>query len=543
MGINIKGRYDGKLRHARKIPLGETAYCPECGERLRPWKNREGVATHLKHIKNMGPSGSGGGGGGNGCSGAEGDDHERWKGYAADALEDAFESVDTVDGFSTEEKTELVKESGVRAPVSDKQWRVGDIVLVFDEPDWQFGKGLIVEVQDQNKSKNLTLTTQDYIEQDFSVIWLYEEDFIESKDDDKPGKCRLGKVEFRNRARQATYKYGPLEKYTPHRPYHSNPFHRSFISEPDEDRDVKIPAKVPDEYFAKQQRRYWMRQPWRSRFRDEVKSDTEKTLRLRAAIGPGTVTRMTATLPPECIDTMIYNQLNWDSIKPVTNSGARHRLRAAVGSGTTTHVDARLNKSLVLPTEREYWQQQPWTARFGFSTYNQYCMDDMNCMASRYQKEVARTSKTSGSDAKLPPEYVDTLYYRNLDWDTIPDSTAADEYLDELKLEYSEPSINISFTQWLSEDFWLIAYLRGMARRSGLLQRGHEKNPSRPPKPANPFNDIQCQNCGHYKHVSEATKICEHCSTLYDLSWNVETGRVSSDLMKEHILSTQATDD
>jgi hypothetical protein len=253
---------------------------------------------------------------------------------------------------------------------------------------------------------------------------------------------------------------------------------------------------------------------------------------------------MTATLPPECIDTMIYNQLDWDSIEPVTNSGARHRLRAAVGPGTTTHVDARLNKSLILGTEREYWQQQPWPARFGFSTYNQFRMDDMNCMASRYQKEVARTSETSGSDAKLPPEYVDTLYYRNLDWDSIPDSTTADEYLDELKSEYSEPSINISITQWLSEDFWRIAYFRGMSQRSGLLERGYEKSlrvAVRPPKPANPFNDTQCQNCGHYKPASEATQVCENCSTPY--SWDAETNGFNSDSAKEHILSMQAADD
>jgi hypothetical protein len=164
----------------------------------------------------------------------------------------------------------------------------------------------------------------------------------------------------------------------------------------------------------------------------------------------------------------------------------RHRLRAMIGAGTTTRVDATLKRSFVLMSEQEYWNQ-----------------------------------------TGLPES----------------NSTSAQEYLNELKSEYSEPLIKISFTQWLSEDFWRIAYFRGIARRSGLLERGHEKNPNRPPKPANPFDDIQCQNCGHYKPVSDASQVCEHCSTLYDLSWNVETGRVSSDSVKEHILSTQATDD
>jgi len=97
----------------------------------------------------------------------------------------------------------------------------------------------------------------------------------------------------------------------------------------------------------------------------------------------------------------------------------RHRLRAMIGTGTTTRVDATLKMSFVLPTEREYWQQQPWQARFGFSAYNQYRMDDMNCMAWRYQGEVASTSETSGSDAQLPPEYTETKIYNQLNWESI----------------------------------------------------------------------------------------------------------------------------
>jgi hypothetical protein len=100
--------------------------------------------------------------------------------------------------------------------------------------------------------------------------------------------------------------------------------------------------------------------------------------------------------------------------------------------------------------------------------------------------------------------------------------------------------LDISFSQWLADDFWRIAYFRGMAQRSGLLELGHDNEPHRPPKPANPFDDIQCQHCGHYKPVSDASKVCDECNTLYDLSWNVETGRVSTESLREHILPDQA---
>jgi hypothetical protein len=342
------------------------------------WKNRDGVATHLKHTANMGGSHSGGS---TGCSGGEGDDHSRWKGLAADALEDAFNDIGDIDGFSEETKKELVKEKGVSAPVSDKERRVGDVVLTFTERDWQFGDGLIVEVQDKNKSKNRTLTTQDYVEQGFAVVWLYEDDFIQTQSDESPGKCRLGEVEFRHRARQATHKYVPVEKqitYKPYDVYCSNPFHPSFITEPDADRDVTIPAKIPDEYFAEQQRRYWMRQPWHSRFRDEVTSDTEKAYRLRAAIGSGTVTRQTATLPPECIDTMIYNRLDWDSIESVgypktlkSPPCQNRRVQATLPPGCSKQIIENLHHMITTPDElRERACTYGWEQESGRSPYH-----------------------------------------------------------------------------------------------------------------------------------------------------------------------------
>jgi hypothetical protein len=319
------------------------------------WKNRDGVATHLKHTANMGGSHSGGG---TECSGGEGDDHSRWKGLAADALEDAFNDIGDIDGFSEETKKELVKEKGVSAPVSDKERRVGDVVLTFTERDWQFGDGLIVEVQDKNKSKNRTLTTQDYVEQGFAVIWLYEDDFIQTQSDESPGKCRLGEVEFRHRARQAVKKYALKEQTLP-----------------------------------------WF---------DWVLSDDPYYDYLDRAVKPFTVATRShsqqhcvpATFTPECIDTIIYNQLDWDSIEPVTDSAARYRLRAAIGTGTTTRVDAKVDYSVILPTEREYWRNNAWRARFTMRT----SWTDGPVLSEIHEREAANMTEQSGSPATLPPD-------------------------------------------------------------------------------------------------------------------------------------------
>jgi len=97
-----------------------------------------------------------------------------------------------------------------------------------------------------------------------------------------------------------------------------------------------------------------MGQPWYSRFRDEVTSDTEKA----------------------------------------------YRLRAAIGSGTTTHVDARLNKSFVLPTEREYWRNNPWRARFTMRT----SWTNGPVLSEIHEREAANMTEQSGSPATLPPD-------------------------------------------------------------------------------------------------------------------------------------------
>lgn len=435
-----KAIYNSKVRHARKIPLGETAYCTECDGEMAVWKNRAGTATHLKHTSNMGSSNSGQG---TDCAGGEGDDHNRWKGLAADAVEDAFDDIDDVDGFSKETKTELVTEKGVSAPVSDKQRRIGDVVLTFTERDWQLGDGLIIEVQDANKSKNRTLTTQDYVEQGFAVVWLYEDDFIETRSDESPGKCRLNEADFRHRARQAVKEYAFEEQ--------TQPWFEWTLSD--------------DPYY-------------------HYSEQTVKPLTVATeSLSPEH--HVPATFTPECVDSIIYERLDWSSIEPLTDSATRHRLRAMIDNGTTTRVDATLKRAFALPSEPESW------------------------------------------NLTLLPD---------------PDPPATDRFFDELRSEHEQVPVNISVSQWLSGDFWRIAYFRGMAQRSGLLSRGHEEKPQRPPKPANPFDDIQCQNCGHYKPVSDASQVCDNCSTLYDLSWNVETRRVSSESVKKHILPTPTSD-
>lgn len=83
--------YDGEKRGAWAIPAGEDAYCEECDERMRVWREgADGTARHLKHISNMG---GGDGGGGTDCGGGEDPDHVKWKNLAAERLQEIFETT------------------------------------------------------------------------------------------------------------------------------------------------------------------------------------------------------------------------------------------------------------------------------------------------------------------------------------------------------------------------------------------------------------------------------------------------------------------
>ena len=352
--------YDGERTPVTEIPKGVDAFCPECGEVMRVW-NPSTYARHLKHSKNIGGSG---GGGGSGCSGGEGEDHERWKVFAYDALLDAFEPDTDPDAFDDETKAALLKEKGVDAPVSDKENRIGDVVMTFAEPDRQLGDGLIVEVQDQNKSKDLFLTTQDYIDQGFSVVWLYEEDFSDTAE-----KCLLDEVDFRHRAREAALEYAWPDVVAQRDQW-------EWTYPTDEIKNVRehttsdsttVPATIVRDWVLPTAAEYWGDAPWPARFPDADTTPEERhllpyTLPTPKAEVPATFTREWV-YPAE---QKYWEETNWSERfeYPDVLPEERYRLQCATGHGTTLQVPATVPKHWVRPTTAEYWDERPWGERF-----------------------------------------------------------------------------------------------------------------------------------------------------------------------------------
>ncbi|SNZ03569.1 Competence protein CoiA-like family protein [Natronoarchaeum philippinense] len=57
--------------------------------------------------------------------------------------------------------------------------RRADVLVEFPEPRSPLGKGIAVEVQHRNNSKDLFATDQDYYDEGFSVLWLSEQHYAE----------------------------------------------------------------------------------------------------------------------------------------------------------------------------------------------------------------------------------------------------------------------------------------------------------------------------------------------------------------------------
>lgn len=294
-------RYNGEKKAPRQVPKGEEAACLTCGGTVRvrgPFK--DGRARHFWHTDNLG--GNGGGGGGSCDSVAESDTHMKWKSLAADRLEQVFEG-----------NVESCKmERGMKAPWSDSDRRVADVCVEFQQPDEVLGAGLVVEVQHKNESKDIPATTRDYIEQDFAVAWLSKEDF-------NADRCPLLEVDFRHRAKEAVWP-DELPLRVRRKEVRFDEIERKWQQASDRGLvAADVPAKLPKEFFDDHAKELWDAHEWEELF---CPSEVGR-YRLQAALSGGTPTVSSdVTFPPEVLDSVAYEESEWDSlfaIKPDSN--------------------------------------------------------------------------------------------------------------------------------------------------------------------------------------------------------------------------------
>jgi hypothetical protein len=149
--VPFVARKGDKIVIPTQVEDGSRCICPACQKELgvknAHYRGNSFVARHFFHLVETD------------CPG-ESDEHIRMKAITHSKLEDKYPQAEVV--FE-----ETVDSSGRRA----------DVLVTFEEPRGKFGRGLAVEVQYMNKQKNIEEVERDYLEQDYSVLWLHEEDF------------------------------------------------------------------------------------------------------------------------------------------------------------------------------------------------------------------------------------------------------------------------------------------------------------------------------------------------------------------------------
>lgn len=140
--------------------------CPECKQNVafisqhKRGKEDTTVRSHFRYDNCnhrgivVNPDGIGGGGGG----GGESEKHKRRK---YDAMQKALTVFPEAD-YALEE------DIGSKRP---------DAKIIFNEPHSKYGKGLAIEYQHKNESKDRKATEQTFAVNEFTTIWLWDEQF------------------------------------------------------------------------------------------------------------------------------------------------------------------------------------------------------------------------------------------------------------------------------------------------------------------------------------------------------------------------------
>lgn len=168
--------YLGVLNGTRVIPPqvadGTTVTCPACEQPMAVVRSHERgsafISRHFRHHEQKGHSeiksttgqatfadlGKAGE-----CPG-ESDEHMKMKSIAYARLDHDFPDA----------TVEL--ESGIDG-------RIADVILTFDTPRKPYGRGIAIEAQYRNTGKDIEAVTDHYLQRDYSVAWLDEDDFSE----------------------------------------------------------------------------------------------------------------------------------------------------------------------------------------------------------------------------------------------------------------------------------------------------------------------------------------------------------------------------
>jgi len=149
------GEHEGNIVWPDDVPNGTTVVCPECGDCMHVRSGHTTVDGVLKprcFAHNPDSEAD--------CSGGESDTHKLMKYVVSRRLNRMYQ-------HGTVEREKSISATN----------RIGDVVVTFDEPFAEFGRGLVAEVQYRNHSKDIEAVTEDVLQAGYSIYWIDESHF------------------------------------------------------------------------------------------------------------------------------------------------------------------------------------------------------------------------------------------------------------------------------------------------------------------------------------------------------------------------------
>ncbi|RLM41310.1 hypothetical protein DVK00_20195 [Haloarcula sp. Atlit-47R] len=203
-------------------------------------------------------------------------------------------------------------EKRLGAPHSDKKRRFGDAVITFEKRDSQLGRGVVVEVQHKNESKDIDAATADFIEQDYAVVWTDADDFGKHQ-------WRMAEVDVRSRAQEAAWpEWVPSQSEWWQPPYshraHQQEWHTAWEELP----SGEVPATLPPEWYDQKARYLWKQQSWDTLFPAWVEQGKEEypATEYQAEVRDEVVDQsdLVISLPPDVIEPIVFRTVSWERL-------------------------------------------------------------------------------------------------------------------------------------------------------------------------------------------------------------------------------------
>lgn len=296
--------------------------------------------------------GAGGGGGGGG--GGESDLHKRRK---RAALQEALNRYPAAD-------------YGTEVPIGSKR---ADALLRFEDGHPEYGKGLVIEYQHKNESKEIEATQKHFAKHGYTTIWLWEDQYS-----------------FTSSIPEIDLFGGQV--YTP------------------------WPDVVPEMgQWAPRGEYYELRNKWRRAYDLGLTDSTAEATIYKHWVRP---------TPQEHWKDSPWLDRFPDENHPTTRN---YILQVAVGDrNTSIRVPATIKKDWVVPTRREHWESEPWFRRFT-STHHYpadiYIDTEQRNSETKLRAEVPFARWIREAEGERPEQIVGELYIAHSEGKTDPPPT------------------------------------------------------------------------------------------------------------------------